>query len=315
MLNILFIAEYADGELKRYSRELAGRAHKLADGGEVIALVVDGGMTDLETLGCYGVPRVISIQGGDCRGGFLGRALVEVIEDVKPDLVFATASDFGRDLLSRVAMRMGIGLMQDCMSVEFSGEGLHALRPIYGGNVLVRQIVSGKPAMATLRPNIFPLPKASAERAEVEEFSVSASELRTRVIETVDEESEMIDPAGADCVIAGGRAMRSVEGFDVIRELADLLGAAVGASRAAVDEEYISHDHQVGQSGRTVNPSIYIACGISGAIQHVAGMKTAKIIVAINRDPDALIFSKSDYGIVGDLFEVLPAITSLIRGE
>ena len=316
MRDILFIAEYLDGELKKYSRELAGKAWELADGGTVTALVIGDSSNDLRGLGGYGVSRVISVINEEIstyRGGFLGHALAEVMERVAPDLVLATASDFGQDVMARAAMRAGVGLAQDCISLDFTDGVLSATRPIYAGNVLSNVTVEGKPAMATLRPNLFSVPESTGAIAEMEFFKPSGGGLGARIVEVVEEEAGMLDLSEAERIVAGGRAIGSAKGFAVIRELADSLGAAVGASRAAVDAGYISQDHQVGQSGRIVNPSLYIACGISGAIQHVAGMRTAKTIVAINKDPDALIFSRSDYGIVGDLFEVVPAITRSIE--
>jgi electron transfer flavoprotein alpha subunit len=313
MANILFIAECSGGELKKYSRELASKAVELAGDGLVTGLVIGDGGGD---LGGYGVGRVISIQTGEMPslgGGAMGIALAEVVEGVNPDIVLATASDLGVDLMARAAMRIGVGLAQDCVAIDSSGDGLRVTRPIYAGNVLEDLVIESRPAMATLRPNLFPVPEAGGAGIKVERFEITSCDLGARVIEVVDEEAGMIDLAEADRVVSGGRAIGSAEGFEVIRELADALGAAVGASRAAVDAGSISHDHQVGQSGRIINPSLYIACGISGAIQHVAGMRTAKTIVAINKDPDALIFSKSDYGIIGDLFDVVPAITTSVK--
>jgi electron transfer flavoprotein alpha subunit len=208
-------------------------------------------------------------------------------------------------------MSLKSGLAQDCIDVSIDGEKLVASRPVYAGRVICDVEVGGEFPLATMRPNIFEISDATAE-VDCEVLFIndtSADQSRLVIKEVREAEAGLVDLSEADKIVAGGRAMGNVEGFKMLEELAQVLGAAVGASRAAVDADYISHDHQVGQTGKVVTPQLYIACGISGSIQHYAGMRTSKIIVAINTDPEAPIFSKCDYGIVGDLFEVVPALT------
>lgn len=232
-----------------------------------------------------------------------------LIEKENPCCLIAPSTPRSRDLLARVAARSGSGLAQDCIEVKIEGTFLAAKRYVQGGRFIAETVLSGRIPMATIRPNVYqPADPPTSQMIELETCEPKGM----CVVEVVEEEKDMVELATAERVVAGGRAMKSAENFKVLKELANVLGAAVGASRAAVDEGYISHDHQVGQSGTTVTPALYIACGISGSVQHLAGMRASKCVVAINTDPEAPIFSKADYGIVGDLFEVVPEITKAI---
>lgn len=314
MINILIVAEHTGGKLKRYSIELAGKAAELCKkgGGTVSALLLGRDLSSAANeLGSYGVSRclVASHENLDRYSGEgYAKVLCDVVSQENPDVVLATAQALGRDVMARAAMRLATGLASDCVAIDLEGGAIRARRPIYGGRVLTDVALKGRPQMATLRPNIFPLPKPSTAKQQVATFAADPGVIRARVRDVVEAEAGMIDLAEADRIVAGGRAMGSRENFRIIREMARVIGAGVGASRAAVDAGFITHDHQVGQTGKTVNPSLYIACGISGSIQHMAGMRTSKVIVAINKDPEAPIFSKADYGIVGDLFAVVPAM-------
>lgn len=236
--------------------------------------------------------------------------LCELIEKEKPSCLIAPATSHSRDVLAQVSARIGSGLAQDCIEVSMEGASLIAKRYAQGGRFISETGLSGSVPMATIRPNVYqPEESVTSDVIELEPCEPNG----VRVVEIVQEEKDMVELATAERVVAGGRAMKSAENFKVLKELADVLGAAIGASRAAVDEGYISHDHQVGQSGTTVTPALYIACGISGSVQHLAGMRASKCVVAINTDPEALIFSKADYGIVGNLFEVVPELTKVLR--
>ncbi|MFA4874739.1 MAG: electron transfer flavoprotein subunit alpha/FixB family protein, partial [bacterium] len=246
-------------------------------------------------------------------GYAVSRALCDLISRESPLVVLATDTPFGADAMARAAMRLGLPAATDCVSVSLDGERLFVTRPLYGGKVLANIELSGSPRIVLLRPNIFTLGIEMDLEPQVERVQADLSGLRARVKEIVEAEPGMIDLAEADRIVSGGRGMGSAANFKILRDLAGVIRGAVGASRAAVDAGFISHDHQVGQTGKVVNPSLYIACGISGSIQHLAGMRTSKVIVAVNKDPEAPIFSKADYGIVGDLFEVVPALTDSLR--
>jgi electron transfer flavoprotein alpha subunit len=315
---IIIIAEHSDGRPRRSAAELAGAAASIAGEGAAISAFVAGEATQgiVEGLGRLGASRIYSVPGAglDALSGYaMAGPLCDAIAREGAGIVLAAASPFGSDLAARAAMRLGVPLAAGCLSLSASGDSLNATRSVYGGKVLADVEIQGSPRFATLLQNAFapPPPRDISPEAIVLDFDADA--LGARVVSAVESEPGMADIGEAERIVAAGRAIGGAENFGIIRELAAALHAAVGASRAAVDAGYISHDHQVGQSGRTVNPGLYIACGISGSIQHLAGMRTSKVVVAINSDPEAPIFSKADYGIVGDLFEVVPALTEEIK--
>lgn len=320
MGNILFLAEVEKGNLKGYSKELASVAIKLAKevGGEAIGLVIGKNVAGAAvTLGEVGVTTSFAAQGEGLepyRGEAHFKALEMVVSKVNPQIVLASASDDGKDLLPRLAMKLKAGLATDCVALLIEGGKLKARRPIFGGKALADVTFESEIQLATARPNSFGAPELQAgKKATIDIISIDIPTLPVTVKEVTESETGMKDLSEAEVIISGGRALGSAENFKIIKECAEVLGATVGASRAAVDAGYISHDHQVGQTGKTVNPKLYIACGISGAIQHLAGMRTSRVIVAINKDPEAPIFSKADYGIVGDLFKVIPALTEELK--
>ena len=221
-----------------------------------------------------------------------------------------------KDLSGRLAARLGAGMAQDCIEFSIEDSNLVAKRPIYAGKAYATVTFKGSPQIATARPNVFELNEPDESRsAEVidAEFSLDDSQLKTRVAEFIQEAGGKVDLTEAEKIVSGGRGMKGPENYKILEELADLIDATVGASRSAVDSGWRPHSDQVGQTGKVVSPNLYIACGISGAIQHLAGMSTSKYIVAINKDPDAPIFQKADYGVVGDLFDVVPALTEEIK--
>ncbi|MGQ9631768.1 MAG: electron transfer flavoprotein subunit alpha/FixB family protein [bacterium] len=316
---ILFFAEQRDGKLRKVAFEVARASKSLADdvGAESIAAVVGSGVGKIaSSLGEYGADRVLVAEDETFRNyspdGYC-RALVEMIRRCKPDVVLLPASSMGRDLAPRVAANLEAGLLSDCIDLKWESGKLQAKRPIYAGKLIATVVSDSSPQIATLRPNIFPAERIEGRgSAPTEDVAVGLENLREIVKDVVETESKL-DLTEARVIVAGGRGVQSPENFRLLEELAEVLGGAVGASRAAVDAGWRPHADQVGQTGKTVSPDLYIACGISGSIQHLAGIMGAKCIVAINKDPDAPIFKVANYGVVGDLFRVVPALTEEFR--
>jgi len=314
--DVLAVAEVREGELKKVTLEMIGKGTEIAQklGGAVNVALMGAGVSPLaDTVGRYGVQKVY-LADDPALENYAPQAytkvLTDLIKEADPAVILLAASTRGKDLAPRVAARLGVGLASDCIGIEVRDGRLLITRPIYAGKVIAMVVEETRPQMATVRPNIFPAagPEPSST-AEVENISVDTGDVRAKVIEMLKEAGERVELTEADIVVSGGRGMKGPENFALLEELADVLGAAVGASRAAVDAGWRDHSHQVGQTGKVVTPTLYIACGISGAIQHLAGMKTSKYIVAINKDPEAPIFKVADYGIVGDLFKVVPVLT------
>jgi electron transfer flavoprotein alpha subunit len=317
---ILVFIEERDGKVKKPSLEALGAARKLADGLQeaVIALRIGNGEPS-ENLAAYGADRVMTVR-HDLLTAYsadaYATALAQAALSVQPRFVFGSSSAMGRDLLPRAAAKLGVGLAQDCIEIHAEGGRLECVRPIYAGKAYARVRLVRTPGMATLRPNVFSLGDPDNGRdAEAVDFTpeLTPEHFRAAVREVKASEGQKVELTEANIIVSGGRGMKGPENFPLIEQLADVLGGAVGASRSAVDAGWIDQQHQVGQTGKTVSPTCYVACGISGAIQHLAGMSSSKFIVAINKDPEAPIFSVADYGIVGDLFAVVPALTEEIR--
>ena len=267
MSNILIIAEQEDGKVKKYTKELAGKAAELAasTGGTLTALWVGSSKAQASELGKFGVNKVVAaVDDGlnNYSSEKYADVLAGVISQENSTVVLATASSLGTDLLARVAARLKAGLANDCIELAIEDGKLKARRPVFAGKAQVDVTINTPIQMATSRPNSYPTPEANSADAEIVDFVVNPSESRTTVKEVITAESDMIDLVEADRIVSGGRAMANSENFAILSELAACIGATVGASRAAVDAGYISHDHQVGQTGKTVNPSLYIACGI-----------------------------------------------------
>jgi electron transfer flavoprotein alpha subunit len=311
--NVLVLAEVRGEALRPVSLECIAAGRTVAEGGTVTAVLIgqDGGFA--QTLIAHGADRVVVVTGDSLRqytpDGWLA-ALQGVTQEVKPDVVLMGHTGIGRDLAPRFAMRNAAGMISDATDLRLEGGRIIFTRPIYAGKAFVTQAVKEGMVVATIRPNNLPALAADGSRSgEVREVPAPAADLRTVVKEVVRKSTGGVDLTSAKIVVSGGRGVKSAEGFKPLYELAEVLGAAVGASRAACDAGYCDYALQVGQTGKTVTPDLYIACGISGAIQHLAGMSASKVIVAINKDPEAPIFKVADYGIVGDLFEVVPLLT------
>ena len=313
MAKIFIVAEHRDGRLKKSTFELVGAAS--AAGNETHAILLGDGVEGLAAeLGTYGAAKVHVVQDPALKfysAEAYTHAVTEIVKGANPDVVLASHTPTGRDFMPRVAARLNVGLASDCITLAFEGSSIKVRRPVYSGKATVEvEFVGAGPRLATIRANSLTPPKADAsKKAEVVKASVAFSGLKTKVTDVVKGSSARPDVTEAAIVVSGGRSLKNAENFKLLEEMADSIGAAVGASRAAVDAGYRPHRDQVGQTGKTVSPQLYIACGISGAIQHLAGMRTSKVITAINSDPEAPIYQVADYGVVGDLFAVVPALT------
>lgn len=314
MGNILAVTEVRDSQLKKSSLELVSEAVRLGKklNVEVHALVTSESNADgiAEQIKSYGVGKVYTVENESLKSTYLTpyKAIVlAAIEKSGADHILFSASTQGKILSAFVAAAKEVSAFSDCTQIDVEGDKLSIQKPVYAGKVISTLTPTQTPVIASLRPNVFPAEESGAhEGFATEKLDVAVSDNRVRVKATKAPEGKKIELTEAGAIVSGGRGMKGPEHFGLIEELADELGAAVGASRAVVDAGWRPPEQQVGQTGKTVSPQLYIACGISGAIQHLAGMRTSKVIVAINKDPEAPIFQVADYGIVGDVFEVLP---------
>jgi electron transfer flavoprotein alpha subunit len=311
---VLVLGEIRNQSLRNVSFEATAAAKQISEGGEVVAVLCGN---NLEALGNemiqYGADRVVTVEHealNQYTSDGYSQALLAVIESEKPEGIVFGHTALGKDLSPKLAAKLGSGLISDSVNIELAGGNIVFTRPIYSGKAFEKKIVTDGLVFATIRPNnIDPLEKDESRTGEVQSLDVDVKDLRTVIKEIVQKTTEGVDLSEAKVIIAGGRGVKSSEGFDPLQQLADVLGGAVGASRGACDADYCDYSLQIGQTGKVVTPDLYIACGISGAIQHLAGMSNSKVIVAINKDPEANIFNVADYGIVGDLFEVVPMLT------
>jgi len=318
-MNVLAFAEERGGKFKKSSLETIRASRRLADtfGGQCIALAAGSGITAAAAgLGRYGAGRVIAVDDPKLAlhaNSAMAKIIAEVARSEGATMVFLPASQMGKDIAPRVAVKLEAGLASDCIALRADGNDVLATRPVFAGKALLDVRVATPVKVFTLRPNIFDAAEDGADvTVEARTIPLDDGDMITTVRETKVAAGRP-DVTEADIIVSGGRGMKGPEHFVLIEQLADALGAGVGASRAVVDAGWRPHDEQVGQTGKTVSPTLYIACGISGAVQHLAGMSSSKCIVAINRDKDAPIFQIADYGIVGDVFEVLPALTAELK--
>ncbi|EGD52794.1 Electron transfer flavoprotein alpha/beta-subunit [Thermoanaerobacter ethanolicus JW 200] len=322
--DIWVFAEQREQRLMNVSLEILGEARKLADkkGVKACAVLVGYGVKGLaDELIKYGADVVYVIDNPLLKNytteGY-AKVIADLANEIKPEVILYGATYIGRDLAPRIASRLHTGLTADCTGLDIDENGLLLqIRPAFGGNLIATIICpERRPQMATVRPGVMKkAPKDEKRKGEIIEIQANIKEgdIRTQIFDIIKEAKSKVNIEEADIIVSGGRGVGGAEGFKLIQQLADALGGVVGASRAAVDAGWISSDHQVGQTGKTVRPKLYVACGISGAIQHIAGMGNAKTIVAINKNPDAPIFKVADYGIVGDLFKVIPALIEEIK--
>ncbi|MHC4606166.1 MAG: electron transfer flavoprotein subunit alpha/FixB family protein [Planctomycetota bacterium] len=318
MAKILVFAEVRDGAIKRSGFEAIAEAKRL--GAEVAAVLVGEGVRELApATGNYGASRAFVVDQPAlklyCAEGY-GQAVAGAVKKLGADAVFLSATAMGRDLGPSVAAFLGTGVAADCVGIRLDGSDLVFRRPVYAGKAFVEVKFTKAPVVASLRPNVFAAGDADASKsAEVEDLPVELQDgdLRSRVTDVAVAAKGKAELTEAATIVAGGRGMKAPENFQMIDDLALALGGAVGASRAVVDAGWRPHTEQVGQTGKTVSPGLYFAIGISGAIQHLAGMSSSGVVVAVNKDPEAPIFKKATYGIVGDLFEVVPKLVEELK--
>ncbi|HEY4601131.1 MAG TPA: electron transfer flavoprotein subunit alpha/FixB family protein [Cerasibacillus sp.] len=319
MSKVLVIGESRDGTLRNVTFEAIAAAKKIKSDGEIVGVLCgDSNLDELaQELIYFGANRVVTVADeklSHYTSDGYGQAVLAVIEDESPDAIVMGHTAIGKDLTPKIASKLDTGLISDVTEINEEDGQTVFTRPIYSGKAFEKKVINEGLVFVTIRPNNIPaLERDESLSGDVEAKDVEIKDLRTIIKEVIRKKSEGVDLSEASIVIAGGRAVKSKEGFDSLYELADLLGAAVGASRGACDAGYCDYSLQIGQTGKVVTPDLYIAFGISGAIQHLAGMSNSKIIVAINKDPEANIFNIADYGIVGDMFEVLPLLIEEVK--
>ena len=321
--NVLVFAERREGALKRAALQALSAARSAAEtlGGNVVVLALGSGAGEhAAELGKHGADRLLVAEAAwlDMYAPEAYAAtLAAAAGDTEAGLILVPATSMGKDLAPRVAAILKTGMFSDVTGLEAKADGtMRCTRPVFSGKAMATVAMpTARPCVASLRPNVFPVKETGGGEAAITalEPGIGEDKVRVRAVRLEKPGEVELDVAEASVIVSGGRGIKDTENFKLIRELAEPLGAAVGASRAVVDAGWIAHSHQVGQTGKVVSPNLYIACGISGAIQHLAGMSSSKVIVAINKDPEAPIFKVADYGIVGDLFEVVPKLTEALK--
>ena len=314
---ILVVLEQRDNQLKKVSFEAAKAGSDLANklGCEVEAVIVGNEIADLAKIGGFGVAKVTLLKNADLvqySSSAYSNAIAEFVSEAGADILIFGNTSMGKDLAPKISVKIGAGIAMDAVALEYVDNSIVATRPIYAGKALIDVKVNSEKKVFTIRPNVFNAGDSSATNAEVIEKLVDSPDLAAKVIGMKKAEGKL-DVAEASIIVSGGRGLKEADNFKLVEDLAEILGAAVGASRAVVDAGWRPHAEQVGQTGKTVSPNLYVALGISGAIQHLAGMRSSKYIVAINKDADAPIFQVADYGITGDVFEVVPALIEELK--
>lgn len=313
---VFAITEQRDGELRKVSLEAVSEGRRIADGlgADLTAVVLGSGIEGLaEELKKYGPDKIWVVDDpalADYTTDAYANILSGLIQSADPAVVILGASAQGKDLAGRLAARLDAGVAMDCTAIKLDNGSLTYTRPMFGGKIVAEVEIDGAPQIVAIRPNVMDIAEVSKESA-MDKPAVEVGEIKTAVVEKIMDTGNKIELTEADIIVSGGRGTGG--DYAAIEALAAELGAAVGASRSAVDEGWRPHSDQVGQTGKTVSPTLYVACGISGAIQHLAGMSTSKYIVAINKDEEAPIFSKADFGVVGDLFDVVPAFAEEVK--
>jgi electron transfer flavoprotein alpha subunit len=313
---VFVITEQRDGAFRKVSFEAVSEGRRLADGlgADVTAVVLGSGIEGLAAeLEKYGPDKIVVADDpalADYTTDGYANVIAELVQSADPALIMIGASAQGKDLSARLAARLDAGLAMDCTAIKLDNGNLTFTRPMFGGKIFADVEIDGALQMVAIRPNVMDITE-TAKECVTEKPAVQVGDVKTAVAAKSMDTGDKIELTEADIVVSGGRGTGG--DFKFVEQLAAALGGAVGASRSAVDEGWRPHADQVGQTGKVVSPGLYVACGISGAIQHLAGMSTSKYIVAINKDPEAPIFSKADLGIVGDLFEVVPAVTEAVK--
>lgn len=317
---ILVFIEQRNGQVRKASLEALSEAVKQAgaSGGSVTALIVGSDVKALVPEVQKYKPAKILIADNAEYGSYSAEgyafALAEAAKKVDPRYVFAAQTSMAKDFFPRAAAKLDAPCISDVMSFNVAGDKLSPVKALYSAKCYGEFEIAAPTAFVTLRPNVFSLAEPdAANAAPVEDLAVTPDKVRAKVTQTHKSEGQKVELSEATIIVSGGRGIKGPENWGMLQDLCDVLGAALGASRAVVDAGWIDHQHQVGQTGKTVSPQLYIACGISGAIQHLAGMNSSKVIVAINKDPEAPIFKHATYGVVGDLFEVIPKLTAEVK--
>lgn len=315
MINkVLVVAESKDGNLRNVSYESIAAARKINEDAQVVALLLsDEAQEELaQEMIHYGADRAITVTHENLKNytsEAYGQVILEVIEEEDPEAIIMGHTAIGKDVTPKIASRLDLGLVSDVTEIARDGDQVVFTRPIYSGKAFEKKVIKDGAILTTIRANnIASFDKDESRTGNIDEKNIDIKELRTIIKDVITKQSTGVDMSEASVIVAGGRGVKSSGGFNQLYELADVLGGAVGASRGACDAEYCDYSLQIGQTGKVVTPDLYIAVGISGAIQHLAGMSNSKVIVAINKDPEAEIFNVADYGIVGDLFEVIPKL-------
>lgn len=319
-MNILTYIESRGGKIRQVGLEALSLSRELADssGGKCFALLIGSSVEGLGgELRKYGIDKLIVAEHPELDGyspeGYR-EAVLAAVAETGAEVVVLAATAMGRDLAPTVAARWDAALLPDCVVASYGDGKLSVTRSVYAGRCMMELTATSMPVVLSIRPKAFAVKERAENAVEISKVTVNLDgKIRAKLLETRVEASGKMDVAEADVIVAGGRGMKEAENFKLIEDLAKILGGAVGASRAVVDNEWRPHSEQVGQTGKVVSPTLYIAAGISGAIQHMAGMRTSKVIVAINKDPEAPIFKSADYGIVGDAMEVLPALINAVK--
>jgi len=317
MSGILVVVEQTDGRLRRVSLEACSTAVRLNQGAVTAVAFGPGAESVAPALGEHGVEELLTLADPPFdrySSDAFARALAEVIGQVEPDLVLFGATAVGKDLAPRVSGLLKAGLASDVTAVVADGDDVVITRPVYAGKAFQQLRIIGTPRLVSLRPNVQPVVPTGGAPARVRTPAVAPVE-PAAVVTATQRNEETVELTEAKRIVSGGRGMKGPENFRLLDELAAVLGAAVGSSRPVADEGWVPHSYHVGQTGKVVSPDLYVAVGISGAIQHVAGISNSKCIVAINNDPDAPIFKVANYGIVGDLFQVVPALTAALKAH
>lgn len=319
MADVLVVCESKDGKLKKSSKEALSIGATLAASlsGQLVAFSAGSSAKELAVeTGKYGATRLLAMTEPslDVYSTETATAAVKAaVDEINPAVLLFAATSNGRDLAPRAGARLGVGVASEVTSLEIVDGKVRARRPMYSGRVVATVEIEGAPAIATCRLNAFPVVETGGAASAVTEIAAPSVQSRVRLVDTKTPEAGELSVAEADVIVSGGRGLKEAANFSYIRDLAHALGGAVGASRATVDAGWIDHQHQVGQTGRVVGPNLYIAAGISGAIQHLAGMSSSKHIVAINKDAESPIFRIADLAVVGDLFTILPALTEEVK--
>jgi electron transfer flavoprotein alpha subunit len=313
---VFAITEQRDGELRKVSLEVVSEGRRVADGlgAELTAVLLGSGVDGLaEDLKKYGPDKMLVADDAglaDYTTDAYSNVLADLVQSSDPAVIIMGASAQGKDLAGRLAAKLDAGVAMDCVNVQLENGNLICTRPMFGGKINAQVEIEGDRQIVAIRPNVMDITE-TAKDSTIEKPAVQLGDVKTAVVDKKMDTGDKIELTEADIIVSGGRGTGG--DYASIEALADALGAAVGASRSAVDEGWRPHSDQVGQTGKTVSPTLYVACGISGAIQHLAGMSTSKYIVAINKDEEAPIFSKADFGVVGDLFDIVPAMIEEVK--